>query len=131
MRSRHVSEVIRRSPDEVYAYAGNPDHLPRWASGLAQSEVRRDGDDLVVRSPMGNVRVRFVARNHLGVLDHTVTLPDGAQVLNPVRVVAHPEGAEVLFTVRQLGMSDEQFDADVAAVAADLARLRELLEQQA
>ena len=129
MVSRHVSQVVRRSPAEVYAFVADPANLPRWASGLARAEVRRDGEDLVVDSPMGEVRVRFVQRNDLGVLDHAVVLPDGTQVMNPMRVLAHPDGAEVLFTVRQLGMTDEQLDADVAAVAADLVRLRELLEE--
>jgi hypothetical protein len=37
---------------------------------------------------------------------------------------------EVVFTVRQRpGMSNEEFEADVAAVQADLERLRELLER--
>jgi hypothetical protein len=36
---------------------------------------------------------------------------------------------EVAFTVRRrAGMTDEEFDSDVAAVAADLATLRRLLE---
>ena len=131
MRSRHVSEVVRRTPEEVYAYARNPEHLPRWAAGLASSEVTVDGDELVADSPMGRVRVAFVQENPYGVLDHLVELPDGSTVLNPMRVVAHPDGAEVLFTVRQLEMSDEELDADVAAIAADLATLRQILEGEA
>lgn len=129
MESRHVSEVIHRAPGEVYAYAREPLNLPRWAAGLAQAEVRLDGDDLFVASPMGEVRVEFVGVNDLGILDHVVHLPDGEAVLNPLRVVAHPDGSEIIFTVRQLGMGPEQFASDVAAVAADLAKLRELLEQ--
>ncbi|WP_197513056.1 hypothetical protein [Tessaracoccus coleopterorum] len=77
---------------------------------------------------MGAIRVVFVGRNPYGVLDHDVELPTGEVVYNPLRVVPHPEGAEVIFTVRRLGMSDEQFERDVAAVAADLRRLREVLE---
>lgn len=128
MDSRHVSQVIARTPAEVYAFAADPDNLPRWASGLAEAPVTRDGDDLVVASPMGEVRVRFVPANEWGVLDHDVTLPDGVVVTNPVRVLAHPEGAEVLFTLRQLDLTDAEFDRDERTVRADLARLRDLLE---
>lgn len=96
MRSRHVSVVVRRSPEEVYAYAADPDHLPRWAAGLASGAVTREGDELLVDSPMGRVRVRFVPRNDLGVLDHEVVTPDGTATLNPLRVVAYPDGAEVV-----------------------------------
>jgi hypothetical protein len=128
MHSRHVSRVIARTPAEVYAFAADPDNLPRWAAGLAEGEVRREEDDLLVSSPMGEVRVRFVPANELGVLDHDVTLPTGAVVNNPLRVKAHPDGAEVVFTLRQLDLTDAEFDRDAQAVAGDLARLQALLE---
>lgn len=130
MRSVHVSEVVRADPAAVYAYAADPDNLPTWAAGLATSAVRRDGDTLVVESPMGEVRVTFVPRNDLGVLDHDVRLPTGEVVHNPMRVLPHPDGAEVVFTIRQLAMTDAELDRDAAAVAADLRRLRDLLERQ-
>ena len=126
--SRHLSVVVRRSPADVYAYAVDPAHLPRWAHGLAESEVHVEDGALVVDSPMGRVRIAFVERNDLGVLDHDVTLPDGTVVTNPLRVLAHPDGAEVLFTVRRLDLTDEAFERDCATVLADLDRLRGLLE---
>lgn len=51
MRSRHVSRVIAAAPDDVYAFAAEPENLPKWAAGLAEAEVKRDGDLLVVESP--------------------------------------------------------------------------------
>lgn len=123
MTSVHVSRVIPAPASVVYDYAVDPGNLPVWAAGLAQSNVVVDGDILRVHSPMGEVTVRFVARNDLGVLDHDVTLPTGAVVTNPLRVVAHPEGSEIVFTVRQLDLSDEEFARDVAAVESDLDRL--------
>lgn len=128
MRSRHISQVIRREPAVVYAYAADPENLTRWAGGLAQSDIRREGGLLVVDSPMGRVTVRFAEPNPYGVLDHDVTLPSGETVHNPLRVLAHPDGSEVVFTIRQLRMTDEEFDRDTEAVAADLRRLRDLLE---
>lgn len=105
MRSHHVSEVIERSPAEVYAYASNPNNLPEWAAGLAMGEVTRDGPTLTVDSPMGRVSVRFAPLNEFGILDHDVTLPSGEIVSNPVRVLAHPDGSEIVFTVRQRDLS--------------------------
>ncbi|WP_205858705.1 SRPBCC family protein [Plantibacter sp. M259] len=131
MRSHHVSRVISASPDAVYEYASDVDHLPRWAAGLAQAEVVREGDSLFVESPMGRVEVRFVERNRFGVLDHDVTLPSGTVVTNPVRVLAHPEGAEVVFTVRQIELDDDAFARDVAMVEADLERLDHQVAGQA
>ena len=129
MQSRHLSTVIHRVAADVYAYAADPDNLPVWAAGLAEGEIVRDGDALWVESPMGRVGVRFVPRNDLGVLDHDVTLPSGTVVTNPVRVLSHPHGAEVLFTVRQVELSDEQLEDDCRRVAEDLARLKAVLEQ--
>lgn len=128
MESRHVSCVIAASPQSVYEFIADPAHLPQWAAGLARSEVEVRGDALVAQSPMGEVTVRFVARNDLGVLDHDVTLPSGVTVNNPMRVLAHPDGAEVLFTVRSLDMTPEEFEADCAAIATDLQTLQSLLE---
>ena len=124
--SRHISVVIPRPAAEVYAFARDPENLVRWAAGLATG-VRFDGDDLLTDSPMGEVRVRFAAANPFGVLDHDVTLPDGTVVNNPLRVLVHPDGAEVLFTVRRLGASDADFDRDCATVLADLERLRAVM----
>ncbi len=126
MTSRHVSRVIPATPETVYAFAAEADNLPAWASGLAQSAVTKDGDTLVVDSPMGRVTVSFAPRNPFGILDHDVRLPTGQLVNNPVRVIAHPDGAEIVFTVRQRDLSDEQFERDVAAVQRDLDTLAAL-----
>lgn len=131
MQSRHVSRVIAATPDAVYAFASNAMNLPKWAAGLAQGDVVRDGDALVVDSPMGRVEVRFIERNDFGVLDHAVTLPSGTVVTNPMRVVAHPDGAEVVFTVRQIELDDAEFARDVEMVVADLDRLADLFDTHA
>jgi hypothetical protein len=128
--SLHLPVVIERPWRTVYEYVSDPRNLPRWAAGLAQSEVGMRGDDLVVSSPMGEVTVRFVPRNDHGVLDHDVTLPSGTVVTNPLRVLAHPDGSEVVFTVRQIELSDDEFDRDCAMVAEDLARLREIFRTE-
>lgn len=88
------------------------------------------GDNWVVRSPMGEVTVQFAPANDLGVLDHVVTLPGGEAVFNPLRVVpAGPDWCEVVFTLRRRrDMTDADYEADAAAVAADLAMLKRLLE---
>lgn len=131
MKSRHVSRVIAATPAAVYAYASNPDNLTAWAAGLARSGVTRQGNSLLVDSPMGRVTVTFAPHNEYGVIDHDVRLPSGVVVNNPVRILAHPEGAEILFTIRQRDLSDEEFDRDSAAVERDLDTLRRRIEERA
>lgn len=103
--ARTLSVSLARSPADVYAFVSDPTNLPRWAAGLDPS-----------------LPIRFAEKNAFGVLDHWVTLPDGAVVYVPVRVIANAEGSELLFTL---------FDApadDVATVERDLQALKTLLE---
>jgi len=127
---QHVSITIARRPAEVYEFASNPRNLPRWAAGLARSEVTMDGDDWIADAPFGKVRVRFAPPNSLGVMDHDVTLESGVTTHNPMRVLPNGEGSEFVFTlIRRPGMSDELFAQDKAAVEKDLKTLKYLLEE--
>jgi hypothetical protein len=127
----HLSVYIARPPAEVYEFASDPRNLPRWAAGLARSEVRRDGDDWVADAPFGRVKVRFAERNALGVMDHAVELESGVTIHNPMRVVPNGAGSEFVFTLlRQPGMSDGQFARDRTAVEQDLRTLKDLLERE-
>jgi Polyketide cyclase / dehydrase and lipid transport len=126
--SRYVAERIERAADVVYAYVSNPAHLPQWAPGLG-SAVEQVEDDWFVETSMGRVRVTFAEPNAYGVLDHDVTPPSGQTFTNPMRVVPDGDGCEVSFTVRRTPeMSDEDLARDAELVAADLARLKGILE---
>jgi hypothetical protein len=127
--SRHLSIRVDRPVEDVYAYASDPANLPAWAHGLGGS-IEKVADEWIADSaPLGRVKVAFVPRNDLGVLDHHVTLPSGQTVYNPVRVIADGTASEVVFTLRrQPGTTDADFERDAGMVAADLGRLKELLE---
>jgi hypothetical protein len=126
--SRHISEWIDRRPQEVYDFAADPANLPQWAPGLGSSVEKVDGRWYVETSE-GRVGFAFVQRNEYGVLDHYVTMPSGEIVYNPMRVIADGSSCEVVFTLRRRpGLSDEDFCADADAVAADLTRLKRMLE---
>ena len=105
--------TIERPAGEVYAFVSDLKNLPTWASGLSAA-----------------VKVRFVERNALGVLDHFVRVDSGPEVYMPMRVFPNGEGAEVLITVfRQQGISDEKFAEDTHWVRRDLEALKTLLEK--
>jgi hypothetical protein len=132
MDSRHVSVWIQADPEAVYGFAADPQTWSKWAAGLAEGGLRQTADGWVADSPMGTVTIEFAPKNGFGVLDHVVRLPSGEAVYNPLRVIPGGVGeprCEVLFSVRRrAGMTDAAFDADAAAVAADLDALRRLLE---
>lgn len=126
---KYISTYINRTPQDVYAFASNPENLPIWAAGLASSEVKNDGDVWVCNAPFGKVKIRFAQTNALGVMDHDVELESGVVVHNPMRVVPNGNGSEFIFTLlRQPGMSEVQFGEDAQAVAEDLQVLKTFLE---
>lgn len=126
---RHVSVPIDRPPTDVYQFASKPENMPKWASGLAGSLHRVDGEWVADGAAIGRVRVRFTEPNPFGILDHDVTLPTGATVHNPLRVLPNGQGSEVVFSVfRQPGISAEQFANDTRTVEKDLRTLKRLVE---
>ena len=119
---------IERPAAEAYEFLSLPENFPKWASGLGKS-LRREGSEWIAETPEGPATVRFSDRNSRGVLDHSVTLPGGACVYIPLRIVANGGGCELVLTLfRQPGMSDEKFAADAEWVKRDLNTAKQLLE---
>jgi hypothetical protein len=94
-KSRHVSVSIDRTAVDVYDYASDPGTWPEWSARLGASR-RRVEHHWVAESPMGRVVVDLAERNEYGVLDHTVTMPSGEVVYNPMRVLTDGDGSEVV-----------------------------------
>ncbi|WP_320199922.1 SRPBCC family protein [Agrobacterium sp. rho-13.3] len=129
MTARIVHLSIERPWKDVYAFASDPAKMALWAAGLA-SGLSQNGDDWIASGPLGDVRVRFPRSNDHGVIDHVVTLPDGLEVYNALRVTPNGDGAEIAFTVLKLpGMTDEDFERDAGLVLGDLKTLKKLLEE--
>lgn len=130
MPARIVHVSINRDWRDVYDFAGKPENMPLWASGLA-SGLESDGEDWVADGgPLGSIRVSFVPPNEFGVIDHTVTIESGLRVYNALRIVPNGDGCEVMFTLLRLpGMTDEQFAADAAHIQKDLATLKSMMEK--
>ena len=128
MKSRTVSVSIRCPASDIYGFVVDPRNLPEWATAFCRS-VRPNGDAWLVESPLGEVGFRIVPRNSWGVLDHVVTLANGQEVLNPMRVIANGPESEVLFTLFQPEeTSDLQFLEDCAMVEQDLRSLKRVME---
>jgi len=127
--TRIISVSIDRPSREVYDFVSNPANLPRWASGLGKS-IKNVNGEWVAETSNGPVEVRFAPRNNLGVLDHYVTLPTGAVIYVPLRVIPNGSGSELTFTLfRQPDMTDQKFQEDAEWVLRDLTKLRDILEQ--
>jgi hypothetical protein len=127
-QAHNISISIELDFDGVYEFTSRPENFPRWATGLATA-LEPEGDHWVANTPDGQVRVRFTPQNEYGVLDHHVTLPDGAEIYSPMRVVSNGSGSEVIFTLfRTSEMTDETLARDIEWVTNDLGVLKRLLE---
>ena len=127
MEARTVSVTVNRPAAEVYDYLADPPNFPRWSEFL--TAMRPEQRDWIAATPQGDVRIRFVERNDFGIVDHYVTIPSGATVYVPLRVVPNGDQAEVLFTIFRLPeMTEQQFEADIELVSKDLRNLRRVLE---
>ena len=127
--SRTLSVSIDLHPDKVYEFASNPENFPKWATAFCKS-VKKSGGDWVIDTPMGPMKVRFAAKNVLGVLDHYVSPSPGVEVYVPMRVVPNGSGSELVFTLFRLpGMTDEKFAEDLGMVERDLRTLKSVLEK--
>ncbi len=124
--SRVLTVSIDRPVETVYAFAANPENLPRWAFF---ESIARDGDRWLATTRGGTVSIRFVDDNPFGVLDHCVRVAPDVEIYVPSRVIRNGAGSEVMFTLFRLGeMTDESFEGDAQTVLRDLAKLKEVLE---
>lgn len=127
--ARTFSVSIDREWRALYEQIWRPEFFPKWASGLAQSELRQSGNDWLADGPEGPIRIRFTTHNEHGVMDHFVATAAGNEVYIPLRVIQNGAGAEVMLTLfRQPDMDDERFSADAKWVVRDLKALKVLIE---
>lgn len=113
----------------VYERVWRPEFFPRSASGLAQSDLHREGDAWFASGPEGPVRMCFTEHNSYGLLDHIVETGGGDAVHVPLRIVQNGDGAEVMLTrFRQSGMTGEKFSADAKGIMRDRRALKALVE---
>jgi len=125
----YIGTTIAKSKDSVYHYVSNPENFPEWLA-FVESISRKSGRTWTAQTSLGEITIDFLSENPLGVVDHTVTLADGSQVYNPLRVIENGDGSEVVFTLFRLpGRTKEEFEQDAGMVRKDLATLKAVLEK--
>ena len=124
-RSEVVHVSILAPPDDVVSFLSDVNNWTAWAPWI-RSVGRSSPRDWLLNTDVGAMKVRFVEANSLGVLDHNVTLASGITVFNSMRVLPNGAGSELVMVMFQRpDVSSEEFERDVGAVRADLARLKE------
>lgn len=127
--ARTYSITIRRNWSDVYEMIWRPEFFPKWASGLTEADLRKEGDCWLADGADGPIRIRFTPHNAYGVMDHVVDTGAGQEVHVPLRVVRNGDGAEVMLTLfRQPDMDDDRFAADIKWINRDLRALKAVVE---
>jgi hypothetical protein len=57
--ARTFSVPINREWRALYEQVWRPEYFPKWASGLAQSELRQCENEWLADGPEGPIRIRF------------------------------------------------------------------------
>jgi uncharacterized protein YndB with AHSA1/START domain len=128
MRSDTQTITIAAPPEEVLAFVGDGDNLPRWAIGFAKS-VRPAKPGWIVTTGQGEVPTAIAVDEATGTVDFRMQPAPGVEATAYARVVPNGDGAEFTFTqMQQPGVPDQMFDQLVAAVGHELAALKALLE---
>ena len=128
--ARTFSVTIRHEWQALYERIWRPEVFTQWAAGLANSELRQNGETWLADGSDGPITIRFTSHNPFGVMDHVVDPGDGSAIHVPLRVVQNGDGAEVMLTLfRQPEMSDEHYAADIKLINRDLRSLKSLIER--
>jgi hypothetical protein len=112
MRSETVTTVVRASQEEVFEFISDIENLPRWATEFAR-ELRREGENYIVRNGLGEFYFEIDADAPTGVIDMFAGLAKDQMAIFPARAVGLPDGRTAFsFTMFQApGMPDELFES--------------------
>ncbi|BAK66355.1 hypothetical protein SLG_16800 [Sphingobium sp. SYK-6] len=127
--ARSFSVSIAMEAKALYDLIWQPEFFPKWALGLAESDLRMEDGRWQADGPEGPIHIRFTPYNDFGVMDHFVDTGEGPEIHVPLRVVENGAGAEVIITLfRQPDMDEERFAGDIKLVNRDLKALKKLVE---
>lgn len=128
-QTTNITISIENSKEKVYQFASNPENFPKWLA-FVQSVSKKSDRIWIAESDLGKIEIELSPENEFGILDHTVKLPDGTKVYNPLRVIENGKGSEIIFTLFKMpNKTDEEVNADSAFVKADLKTLKSILEK--
>jgi hypothetical protein len=120
------SIAIAAPPDAVLAILADARRLPEWAPRFAQA-VRPDGEDWIVDTGAGDLRMRVREARELGVVD--LTRPSDAATGARMRVLPNGDGSAFVFTiVFPPGTPGAAIAAQMETIEEELRTVRALAE---
>lgn len=112
MSSQTHSLELNAPREKVFEFLSKVENLPKWAVVFCRALERRDGR-WWVKTPDGELLVRFDADAKTGVVDMYAGPSEDQMMVAPTRIIGLPNQRSLfLFTViKYPGMTDEAFKA--------------------
>ena len=130
MNSDTQSITINASPAKLFDFLTNPENMARWASGLCQS-VTKDGDQWLLESKMGQLKLRIVSNKDCGTIDYHITPPLPIKIIAYTRIIPNGQGCEFLFTQFQLPLLPASFfEKQKDSLKKELTTLKDIMEKE-
>lgn len=130
MNSDTQSILINTSPEKLFDFLTNPENMARWASSLCQS-VSKEGDQWLLQSKMGQLKLNIVSHPELGVIDYHISPPLPMKITAYTRIIPNGQGCEFLFTQFQIPFLPATiFEKQKASLKKELVTLKEIAENE-
>jgi uncharacterized protein YndB with AHSA1/START domain len=129
-RSITKSVDLRVSTERAFDFLNDPENWPKWAIVNMKSVKPATDGWYDTETRRGKGRLKMVSNKALGLLDHVWKDPQASWTV-PARVVPNGEGSTFLMTFFQPPVLDDKaFDAAAKELETELAKLKEILEQE-
>lgn len=130
MNSDTQSITINAAPGKLFEFLTNPENMSRWASSLCQG-VRKEGDQWLLDSKMGQLKLNIVSNKDLGVIDYHITPPLPIKITAYCRIIPNGQGSEFLFTQFQIPFLPATiFEKQKFSLQKELVTLKEIVEKE-
>ena len=124
------SIMINVAPAKLFDFLANPENLSRWAGSLCQS-VRKEGDQWMIESKMGELKLRLVSNKEFGVIDYHIIPPLPMKFVAYSRIVPNGQGSEFIFTQFQLPLLPGSFfEKQKESLKKELVTLKDIMEKE-
>ena len=130
MNSDTQSITINVAPAKLFDFLTNPENLARWASSLCQS-VRKDGDQWLLQSKLGDLKLRIVSDKTFGVIDYHISPPLPMKFIAYSRIIPNGQASEFTFTQFQLPLLPASFfEKQKDSLKKELSTLKDIMEKE-
>jgi hypothetical protein len=118
--------TIEVERDELFGFLINPANMAKWATGIC-SGVRQVGDEWLVETMMGDVKLKLVIDKELGVIDYHLLPPVPIQIALYCRVLKNGSGSEFIVSYFQIPLLPN-FEKQKQMITKAINKLKEIVE---